>query len=270
MAEGLHVEPVTVSVPGGQALTVAVVPLAPVRLAWESHPGGPLAAVLTQAELAVSGMHRVPARRVAHLAGRVAAKSALLHQLRAQGSRLTALDLGITQVMAGPEQGRPVVQLPPGTPGCDLSITHSQELAAAVTTREGRVGVDLEGVRPRGPGFQEEVFTAAEQDWLLHWQRLHGREPEELWSLGWCLKEALVKLTGHGLRDSLQQVGFSGWTEEGGVLAAIPWITDAPGAYARRITLHPTRPEQGPVTGLLALGRGHALAVLHVPEASAT
>ncbi|CAM3066991.1 4'-phosphopantetheinyl transferase superfamily protein [Corallococcus soli] len=259
-------EPVHVSLPGGPCLTLAVVPLAPVRLAWASHPEGMLRTVLTQAELAVSGMHRVPERRVAHLAGRVAAKSALLHQLGALGVRLVAQELGISQVMAGPEQGRPVVQVPPGTPACDVSISHSKDLAVAVATTGGRVGVDLEAVRPRGPGFHDEVFTAVEQDWLMRCQHHHGREPDELWSLGWCLKEALVKQTGHGLRDSLQQVGFSGWEEHGPVPTVIPGLTDAPGAFSARITLNAMGPGGGPVAGLLALGGGYALAVLHMPE----
>ncbi|WP_244238153.1 4'-phosphopantetheinyl transferase family protein [Corallococcus terminator] len=255
------------SLPGGPSLTLAVVPLAPVRLAWASHPEGMLGTVLTQAELAVSGMHRLPERRVAHLAGRVAAKSALLHHLAASGVRLVAQELGISQVMAGPEQGRPVVQVPPGTPACDVSISHSKDLAVAVATTGGRVGVDLEAVQPRGPGFHDEVFTDVEQDWLMHCQRHHGREPDELWSLGWCLKEALVKRTGHGLRDSLQQVGFTGWEEHGPLSAVIPGLTDAPGAFCVRITLNSTGPGRETLSGLLALGRGYALAVLHVPEA---
>ncbi|SEL13663.1 4'-phosphopantetheinyl transferase [Stigmatella aurantiaca] len=268
MAEWCQVDPLRVSLPGGPHITLAVVPQPLVRQAWESNPQGTLATVLTQAELAVSGMHRMPERRVAHLAGRVAAKSALLHQLQLGGVPLAAHDLGLCQIMAGPEQGRPMAQLPPGCPACDVSITHSHELAVASTTEGGRVGVDLERVRPRGPGFLEDVFTAAEQDWLMHCQRLHGRTPDELWSLGWCIKEAMVKCTGHGLRDSLLQVGFSRWTEQGVVPAAIPWLTDVPEAFSRLITLHPTRPAGGTVTGLIALGRGYALAVLHAAEAA--
>lgn len=266
MAEWCQVDPLSVSVPGGPRITLAVVPQAPVRQAWESNPQGTLATVLTPVELAVSGMHRMPERRVAHLAGRVAAKSALIHQLRLEGLPLAAQDLGLCQRMAGPEQGRPMAQLPPGYPACDVSITHSHELAVAVAAAGGRVGVDLEVVKTRGPGFQEEVFTATEQDWLMHCHRLLGWTMDAWWSLGWCLKEALVKCSGHGLRDSLQKVSFTGWTEQGEVPASIPWLTDEPGAFSRRITLHLTRSVRGTVTGLLALGRGYALAVLHVSE----
>lgn len=249
--------------PGGQPLTLAVVPLEAVRRAWATHPGGPLSQLLTQAELAVSGMHPRLERRMAHLAGRVAAKSALRSRLRALGHPLEAHDLGLTQMMAGPEEGRPVAQLPAGVPACDVSITHSHALAMAVVTTGGRVGVDLEQVVPRGLEFQEEVFTSTERAWLERYGQRQARAPADLWNLGWCLKEALVKCTGHGLRAALQQVTFSGWTETEGKGVHLPPLTDGPDAFVRfiRLDVPGTRPVE--VTGMLALGSGYALAVLH-------
>ncbi|EAU69781.1 HetI protein [Stigmatella aurantiaca DW4/3-1] len=213
--------------------------------------------------MAVSGMHHIFERRVSHLAGRIAAKFALVHALRARGYPLEARNIGITQRMAGPEEGRPVVQLPAGVPACDLSITHSHALAVAIVAERGRVGADLERVSPRSAALLDEAFTEAEQDWLSRCELLQGRTPDERWNLGWCIKEALVKCTGHGLRASLQQVTFSGWTEQGPIAAPLPWLTDAPGALARRITLHSDGAGSGAVTGLLALGRGYAFAALH-------
>ncbi|MDC0713344.1 4'-phosphopantetheinyl transferase superfamily protein [Stigmatella sp. ncwal1] len=203
---------------------------------------------------------------MSHLAGRIAAKFALVHSLSSRGYPREARDLGITQRMAGPEEGRPVVQLPAGLPACDLSITHSHELAVAVVTERGRVGADLERVSPRSAALIDEVFTEAEQEWLSQCELLRGRTPDERWNLGWCIKEALVKCTGHGLRASLQQVTFSGWTEQGAASVSIPLLTDEPGALAQLITLHSEGVGSGPLTGLLALGQGYAFAALHHPS----
>nr|AIS92920.1 4'-phosphopantetheinyl transferase [Stigmatella aurantiaca Sg a15] len=249
--------------PGGPRITFAVMPQAPVRRAWETHPQGIIPRVLTQAEVAVSGMHPLLERRVAHLAGRIAAKFALVHHLRTHGHPLEARDIGITQRMAGPEEGRPVAQLPAGVPSCDLSITHSHGLAVAAATGRGRIGIDLERASPRSSALIEEAFTQVEQDWLSRCELLHDRTSDERWNLGWCIKEALVKCTGHGLRASLQHVTFSGWTDQGAVSVPLPALTDEAGALARCITLHTPRTSSAPLTGLLALGRGYAFAALH-------
>lgn len=255
------------TLPGGQCLNLAVVPLDSVRRAWAAHPEGPISRLLTQAEIAVSGMHPILERRMAHLAGRIAAKLALLSRLRALGHHLEARDLGLTQMMAGPEEGRPVAQLPAGVPACDVSITHSHALAMAVVTTGGRVGVDLEQVAPRGLGFVEEVFTPIERAWLERYGQLQARAPADMWNLGWCLKEALVKCTGQGLRAALQQVTFLGWTETEGRGVHLAPLTDGPDALVRFIHLDVPGTRHARVTGVLALGQGYALAALH--EASA-
>ncbi|MFY2561138.1 4'-phosphopantetheinyl transferase family protein [Corallococcus terminator] len=255
--------PVAMVLPGGQRITLMVVPLDSVRGAWPARPDGPISRVLTQAELAVSGMHAVLERRLAHLAGRIAAKLALCSHLQDLGHSLAPLDVGLTQMLAGPEQGRPVAQLPAGVPACDVSITHSHGFAMAVVTTGGRVGVDLERVVPRAAAFVDEVFTQVERTWLEGQSRLHQRAPDELWNLGWCLKEALVKCTGQGLRAALQQVTFSGWreAEEQGVQLAP--LTEGPDAFVRVIHLDLPGRRELAVSGLLVSGQGYALAVLH-------
>lgn len=234
-------------------VTMSVVPL-------EAIEGADLTDCLTEAELAVSRMHRIPGRRTAHLAGRVAVKLAVLDAARRSATTLAAHDIGVTQWMAGPQQGRPVVQLPPGMPPCDASISHSQALAVAVVASSGRVGVDIELVSPRTAAFLDEVFTAAEQAWLGELGARLGRTMDEVWSLGWCIKEAMVKCTGHGLRDPLQQVDITGWIEPARVVSDVPWICDTPTSVARVVTLS----TGAPTTGLIALSRGYAWAILHI------
>ncbi|AGC46073.1 HetI protein [Myxococcus stipitatus DSM 14675] len=257
------VEVVKVGLPGGQRVTVAVVPLSSVRRAWPIQPDGPISRVLTPAEIAASGMHVVLERRLAHLAGRVAAKLALLSHLRGQGYFLEARELGLTQMMAGPQEGRPVAQLPAGVPSCDVSISHSHGLALAVVASSGRVGVDLERVAPRSAAFQEEAFTDVERAWLEQQARVEGRTLDEVSSLGWCLKEALVKCSGHGLRAALQQVTFDGWTVTRDRQVHLAPLTDGPDAFVRLVQLKVPGAQEAGVTGLLVVGQGYALAVLH-------
>jgi 4'-phosphopantetheinyl transferase len=223
--------------------------------------GADLTDWLTEAELAVSRMHRIPGRRTAHLAGRVAVKLAVLDDARRSDRTLEARDIGVTQMMAGPQQGRPVVQLPAGIPPCDASISHSQALAVAVIATAGRVGVDIELITPRTTAFIDEVFTASEQAWLREFGIRLGRNVDDVWSLGWCIKEAMVKCTGHGLRDPLQQVNFSGWVEQ--EVVGMPWICDTPTSVARLVTLATPGSTAAPTTGLIALSRGYAWAILH-------
>ena len=238
----------------GGRVTMSVVPLAAIE-------GTGLTDFLTEAELAVSRMHRIPGRRTAHLAGRVAVKLAVLDSTRRSTRTLEAREIGVTQMMAGPEQGRPIVQLPAGIPPCDVSISHSQALAVAVIATVGRVGVDIEFITPRTTAFIDEVFTASEQAWLREFGIRLGRNVDDVWSLGWCIKEAMVKCTGHGLRDPLQQVNFSGWVEQ--KVVGMPWICDTPTSVARLVTLATPGSTAAPTTGLIALSRGYAWAILH-------
>lgn len=226
---------------------------------FDAIEGADLTDCLTEAELAVSRMHRIPGRRTAHLAGRVAVKLAVLDDARRSARSLEARDIGVTQRMAGPQQGRPVVQLPADIPPCDASISHSQALAVAAIATAGRVGVDIEFVTPRTAAFIDEVFTASEQAWLREFGIRLGRSMDEVWSLGWCIKEAMVKCTGHGLRDPLLQVNFSGWVEHTQAVAGVPWLCDTQTSMARLVTLSTA----APTTGLLALSRGYAWAILH-------
>lgn len=240
----------------GCRVTVSVVPLAAIEAEG-------LTDMLTEAELAVSRMHRIAGRRAAHLAGRVAVKLAVMDDARRSARPLAARDIGVTQVMAGPEQGRPVVQLSAGVSSCDASISHSEAIAVAAVASAGRIGVDIEWVEPRTAAFVDEAFTASEQAWLRAFGARLDRPMDEVWNIGWCLKEAAVKCTGHGLRDPLQQIDISGWAEHPRALADVPWICDTPTSIARIMTLTTRGSAAAPTTGLIALSRGYAWAILH-------
>ncbi|WP_406205685.1 4'-phosphopantetheinyl transferase superfamily protein [Kitasatospora sp. NBC_01560] len=84
--------------------------------------------------------------------------------------------------------------------GLSVSVSHGQGLAAVALTRAGRVGVDLEVLRPvRAERLAERWFSAAETAWVS------ARPPEEqqeafFWL--WTRKEAVGKALGIGLRES--------------------------------------------------------------------
>jgi 4'-phosphopantetheinyl transferase len=98
------------------------------------------------------------------------------------------------QIIAGPA-GRPVLH--PAS-SLQFNLSHSGARRLAGVTRRGRLGVDLERIRPlpRFAALTRRVCTASEQTWLA------GR-PARLAAAGffrlWTRKEALLKGIGVGL-----------------------------------------------------------------------
>jgi phosphopantetheinyl transferase len=134
-----------------------------------------------------------PRRRRQWLCGRVAAKDAVLNWLRRQhgDSEIFPQELTIGNDAAG----MPVVMpnLSRGVPaGLGISISHKDHIAAAIVA-VGPVGIDIERIEPRTPGFADLAFTMAERALL-------GTEPEAtgLTRL-WVAKEVAAKRAGTGL-----------------------------------------------------------------------
>jgi 4'-phosphopantetheinyl transferase len=266
-------EPVDVPLSKDCLLTLAAVPLRAVGGVDGTRRSVLCEELLTPAELAISQMHRVPVRQRAHLAGRMAAKIAIARHMSVRymsrgGRALPFQEFGITQVVFGPEQGRPLVQLPEGWSPLDLSISHSHELAMAAVVCQGRIGMDIERVAPKSVAFQREVFSEHELQWLAARARAHGRQEEDFLCLGWCLKEALVKCTGDGLRAALQQVSFDGWTEESGAEVVSFPVPELGAVHeGRPLTLRVQgHARAAPVQAILSLWRGYALALVHRPS----
>ncbi len=140
-----------------------------------------------------------PKRRRDRLAGRVAAKRALLEHFSAElGWRADPREL----VVSNDDAGRPVLRLPRGTPGGvpSFSIAHAAwGGVAAVAAPGGRVGCDLESVvaRPR----EVLAFVAAPDE-------LGGVEPSDpaAQTRLWTGKEAVLKLLGLGLDADARMV----------------------------------------------------------------
>jgi len=71
-----------------------------------------------------------------------------------------------------------------------ISVTHTDDLAAVIISLHGRVGIDIEKIRPRIEKVRDK-FISMEEDRLIG----KDRELEQL-TLAWCAKEALYKLFG--------------------------------------------------------------------------
>ena len=71
-----------------------------------------------------------------------------------------------------------------------ISVTHTDDLAAVIISRYGRVGIDIEKIKPRIEKVRDK-FISPEEDRLIG----KDRELEQL-TLAWCAKEAMYKLFG--------------------------------------------------------------------------
>lgn len=92
------------------------------------------------------------------------------------------------------DRGRPMVINEFGPIG-SLSISHSNNLAASVFSKEYQVGIDIEQITSRSPAFYKYSFTKKEQE-------LIGSDPTKadfISTLLWTAKESVLKAEGIGL-----------------------------------------------------------------------
>ena len=166
-------------------------------------PGEP-PAFLHPAERPALAKMRAPKRQAEWLHGRLAAKTLL--QARHPGCQGRSL---AEILIANEPGGAPYAALAdsalgdsphepgPRLPGC-LSLSHSGPLAAAALALEDgfQVGIDIEKVEPRPPGFFESYFTPPEAD------AIRGCAPADqagAITLVWSAKESALKALGKGL-----------------------------------------------------------------------
>jgi acyl transferase domain-containing protein/phosphopantetheinyl transferase len=146
-----------------------------------------------------------PRRRRAWLNGRVAAKDAVRHFLWQHGAgplhpkecRIENLDSGQPVVRANITDNVPA--------GLHLSIAHKGNLALARVDTQP-VGVDLETVQAREPGFVAMAFGESER-------LLLGTDPDLL-TRGWVAKEVVGKTAGTGLAGALHALAIEALAAE--------------------------------------------------------
>jgi phosphopantetheine--protein transferase-like protein len=155
---------------------------------------------LTSAELEVLANISSPKRRREWVGGRIAAKAMIIDHLWAgQPGAPVVTDL---ELLPDPH-GRPIVALRRGVePPCpipEISISHTRELAVVALLQAAAgasLGVDIELIAERSPGFVKRVLTATE---LPH---IEGRDDGAVQlALRWSLKEAAAKAIGMGFDE---------------------------------------------------------------------
>lgn len=99
------------------------------------------------------------------------------------------------------EHGKPSL---PGGPR--FSLSHSGERAVVAVCADRDVGVDVEALRPVGPGVAERVLSDEE---LAGWRGAVDRDRFLLEV--WTRKEAVVKATGEGITRSLRTLSYDGF-----------------------------------------------------------
>jgi 4'-phosphopantetheinyl transferase EntD len=172
--------------------------------------------VLLAEELAMAAT-MTPVRRRTWIGGRVALRMVL------QRAGLDAPPVLVD------DRGAPV--LPPGIGG---SISHKEELAVALVAREAggaRIGVDVEGERPRPIDISAKVLTQGELQEIAHLAHAE-REHEVL--LRFSAKEAIYKALDPFVR---RYVGFhevSVTPRPDGIAAVHPMLAEKTGAIEAR------------------------------------
>ena len=144
---------------------------------------------------------------VYHETSPLATKTALFLR-RTENPRKTAYDLlarGVAQFFGQntlPEIARTPLGQPyfPALPQCRFSISHSRHYALCALSG-GRVGCDVEELKPRLASLPERCFSPAE---LERWRAMGGGW-EGFYPL-WTEKEAAGKYLGTGLRGDLRAI----------------------------------------------------------------
>jgi phosphopantetheinyl transferase len=147
------------------------------------------------------------------LFGRAAAKDAIrILQRKLHGERPFMADVEIFN----DEFGRPVAR-PRGRERPEdyphVSIAHTAGHVAALASTTPYVGIDIERVIRREPGFEEIAFDEAER------RLLDGFEDRDQWiARFWCAKEAVGKALGRGLLGGPRGLTVTGAEGESGLV----------------------------------------------------
>lgn len=133
---------------------------------------------------------------------------------------------GVLRTLVGSRLGIPPESVvfgygPKGKPeveGLSFNVSHAGDMALAAFAGSGRVGVDVEEMRPdvEMRALARRFFTAAENDALA---RLSGPDFVRGFYGCWTSKEAFVKAMGEGVSFRLDRVETSVYPAPAGVLS---------------------------------------------------
>lgn len=92
-------------------------------------------------------------------------------------------------------EGRPYLEEP-----IDFNISHSGNYVLCAISQHGRVGIDVEQVKPLDLSHYRSVFTTKEWKSIIH-----ASSPLTNFYMYWTIKEAIIKACGKGLSTPLDQ-----------------------------------------------------------------
>lgn len=156
---------------------------------------------LTAYELSRLDQMRFPKRRHEYLLRRWTGKRAVAALLGLERSELVRVDVRNRWT------GAPHVHLDDQPLGMDISLTDRAGWAVCLVAAEGqaaRVGVDLELVEPRSPGFVRDFLTGLEQRYVRTLPDDDARHAAA--NLIWSAKESALKVRQTGLRADTRSV----------------------------------------------------------------
>lgn len=143
----------------------------------------------------VAAQLTVPKRRLEWRLGRFTAKQAL-----ASSFGIDRLDR--IQLIAA-HDGAPEAFVDGEATGIFVSISHREEVAACVWSRDFAVGCDLEVIEARTSRFVDDFFTEDERGRIC---AMTGKERERHVALTWSAKESALKVLRVGLRRDTRSV----------------------------------------------------------------
>lgn len=114
----------------------------------------------------------------------------------------TTLQFGYTSY------GKPYLQNAMSTPPLHFNVSHSGDVALYGITRNRRIGVDVEQMRPLADEaqFVKSIFSPVEQQ---AFGRIRPSEKQDAFFNGWTRKEAFIKAIGLGLSFPLEAFDVS-------------------------------------------------------------
>jgi 4'-phosphopantetheinyl transferase len=132
----------------------------------------------------------------------------------------------------------------------EFNVSHADDLALIALTRTRRVGIDVERIRslPDADGLVRRFFAPAEQ---ARYMSLPAESRTLAFFRCWTRKEAVVKASGHGLSQPLDEFEVSLGPDEPARLLRIPGLSNPSEGWS----LHSFQPVPGH-TAAVAATRG--------------
>jgi phosphopantetheinyl transferase len=147
----------------------------------------------------------------------------LLGRVMARRAVEICCDVPLSKIqLTNTPRGQPRVMLNSGAARPGVSISHSKATIAVALSACGRIGIDLERLRPMSSSVVTRVFASDDAGYL---RSLCGRQQEYAFARLWTVAEACAKARGIGLEMLLNRMGPLGHEHEGIYEGDLRWAT---------------------------------------------